>query len=219
MGDLPVEHRDDTGPVDHQVAVAEVVVDQGPIRRIRQVLHQPARGEVDHRLRCAEGLVAAAGLLDETDRAEARQIAVEAVAFQVDRVQPAQNLAALPGQLRARFGEVGGAHDPRAQGDAVEPFHDEAGPELVGGLQHVEHLGPGDAVLAGDLHQLRLDAQARRAALDGSGFFSLAARRSPEREFAEAGGRFDPEAIGLLAGAAGKPLESGQALAALDLAL
>ena len=81
------------------------------------------------------------------------------------------------------------------------------------------NLRLGDAVLAGDAHQLRLDPQSGRAALHGPCFLLLAALRAPERELARAAGGVDAEPVGLLAGAAREAFDRGQTLAAVDLSL
>ena len=73
VGDLPVQHGTHAGRVDHQVAVAEVSVDEGHLAVGGQVVQEPPGGEVDHRLGTAEPLVALPRQPDLVFRADLAQ--------------------------------------------------------------------------------------------------------------------------------------------------
>ena len=120
----------------------------------------------------------------------------------VDRVQPPEDLAALIGQRLARVLEIARPRDPGAEGLALDPIHDEAGPHPVAGLQHQQDLRPWHARAQRRGEQLRLDFESRplshrRAALVG---------RIAQRHRALATFYLRDQPIGLAARAGRQPL-------------
>ena len=100
VGHFPVEDGDDPLPVDHEVAVAEIVVNQRKRGGVRQVVHQPAASVVDHRLRRRELAVALPSLLQELGRRDRVQRLIQAGGLQVDGVDAREYSSAFEGELR-----------------------------------------------------------------------------------------------------------------------
>ena len=208
VGDLPVQHRAQALFADDDIAVAEVGVDQARDRRVgRQARAQGLERQGEHRLGPAGRLVPRVQLLQPSaggGQAQGRQ------ARRIDRVDGGHRPPALGGQHLARLGEARFAHDPPAQGLALDEAGDEAAPGAVLGGKDVMHHRLGRPRFAGQAHQLRLGLHAHRRlglarparraaqdqrracavgvhALEGPG---LLAR--PTREAAEGGDAFSP---------------------------
>lgn len=145
MGDLPIEHGNDTVGRHHQVAVTKVVVHQGWLGLGRQMFEQPARRKVDHRLRRVQCLIALPGRAHGLLGAQPFQARGEAGRLQVDGVDAGQDLTALLGQFWSNCCQRGIAHDARAERLALEPVHDKAIPKAVLGLKNPKDFRLGDA--------------------------------------------------------------------------
>src|SRR5205085_1890248 len=104
------------------------------------MLKQPAAGEIDHRLRGVERLVAFPGLEHVLLGADATQARAEAGGIEIDGVDAREHLAALFGEFWPDRLKRGIAHDAGAERFAVEPFHDEAVAEAVIRRQHPKNL-------------------------------------------------------------------------------
>ena len=126
VGHFPVEDGDDPLTVDHEVAVAEVVVDQLQVRGVRQVVQQPAAGVIDHRLRRRELTVTLPSLLHELGGRDSVERLIQAGGLQIDGVDARQYASAFEGELRTHRFELRRANDARPQGLAVQPLHEEA---------------------------------------------------------------------------------------------
>ena len=200
MRDLPVEHTDHAiAWRNHEIAIAEIVVHQGQRRLGRQIVEQPARGVVDHRLWRDELLVITPLAMHKGGGGKRFEMRTQIVGIEVDGMNARQDLAALIGEARADGGELLAFDDACAQRFAAQPFHQEAVAQTVASFEHVQDGGRRHAARAGQGHESRFDMQARAtivARVDGT------ARRATQGETARAVAGRDVDGIGFLTRAA-----------------
>ncbi len=204
VGCLPVENRVEAdGRIDHHVAVAEVVVNEGDLVVLRQSFHQPPGGEIDHRLGRRVLPVALPGLSQVLRRRQLGEHLANPGCSHVDLVNPGELLTALVGEARPDLVEVGGADDTCTEGDPVEPLHEEADTDTVVVLKHVVHGGLGNAGGLSRLHQECLDVQS-------DGGFGLAVDPTGAAAHTDRAltlGRVDRQSVRLHARASGQPFD------------
>ena len=118
-----------------------------------------------------------------------------------------RDLAELACQHRPCRGELLVTQNLARDGFALDPRHDEAGAEIVFGLQHMHHFRRRQSRIMRELHQDGLGVEPGRAPGRGA-----IARRRAAQDRADIAARMqDIERPGLLAGAAGKFCRAGNA--------
>ena len=111
-----------------------------------------------------------------------------------------QHAAELARQHRPRLRKFLIAENLARDGLALDPLHDEAGAELVFGIEHMQHARRRQAGVMGELHQRCLGIEAGGA----RGRRAIARRRAAQDRADIAVWMDDIERPGLLAGAAGQ---------------
>ena len=196
MGELPVEHPAQPVRADHQVAGAEVPVDQGVRDRRGLVLAEPAQADLERGPGLGEPLVQLGQLAEGVHPREPGE------PVRIDPVDPGQHLAEAARQL----GPGGGVRvvPQQAARDRlpVQALHQQVGP-AEGALPVVVELGHGDAGSARRDHGRRLDGH---VPLRGPGPAARVAEQD-EAAFRAVGqpiaGQPDPDVPALPARAAG----------------
>ena len=150
VGELPVEHPAQPVFGDHQVAGAEVPVDQGVRDRSGLVLAEPAQADLERGPGLGEALVQLGQLAQCVDVREPGERS------RIDLVDPGQHLAEAARQPGAGGGVGVVAQQPARDRLPLQALHQQVGP-AEGPLPVVVQFGHGDAGRPRRDHRGRLD--------------------------------------------------------------